>query len=363
MKETIIGSLFVASLVLVLYFAFTLGGPGGLSAIFGEETRPVVIEFTEVTGLKPNSEVLISGLTQGTVKKIDLTDEIGVVHVTVAIPARVALFTDVRADMISNSVLGGRAINIYPGTSGQRIEEGKIIIGNFVPDFLTSAGRAMSKVDVILDNAVRATDDLALLMQDIREGRGMVGTILRDQQLATDVSSMVKNLNEASGRAKVLVAELERLSVQLNSGKGMVSRIIYDEKIGDDIASSTENIRRASQRADEVLADTRAILAKVDNGDGVVSYMLNDGEGRAKLDSLLENGSVALSEIEGTAREARTALTNANAGKGSLGKLMTDEALYNDAVRTLNTLQAGFEDLRESAPVTTFASVLFSTFQ
>jgi len=32
-------------------------------------------------------------------------------------------------------------------------------------------------------------------------------------------------------------------------------------------------------------------------------------------------------------------------------------------VRVLNTLQAGFEDVREQAPITTFASVVFQVFQ
>ena len=47
---------------------------------------------------------------------------------------------------------------------------------------------------------------------------------------------------------------------------------------------------------------------------------------------------------------------------GTLGKLMKDDALYQDALLTLNEIRAAVDDLRETTPLATFTSIFFGAF-
>ena len=61
--------------------------------------------------------------------------------------------------------------------------------------------------------------------------------------------------------------------------------------------------------------------------------------------------------------ELGTTMEGVNNGEGFVGKMFQDDTLYNDTLNAINTLRSGFEDIREQAPITTFASLLFQVFQ
>ena len=46
-------------------------------------------------------------------------------------------------------------------------------------------------------------------------------------------------------------------------------------------------------------------------------------------------------------------------GQGTLGKLVNDPALYDDAKKTVNEVRSAVEDFREQAPVSTFGGLIF----
>lgn len=362
MKEVVIGLLFVSALSVVLYLAFTLGGPGSLD-IFAEETRPVKIRFPEVTGLKVKNDVLVSGVRKGSVTGMELQQD-GSVVVLCSIERDAIIFADARAEMINVSALGGKAVAINPGTArAERVTDTTIIAGEYVPDFLNALGRIMNKVDTGLDKTIGVVEDLGVIMRDVKEGKGPAGAILRDQEMAENIRQMVSNLNEASTSIRSIAREVDALVVQVNSGRGTVSTLLYDEKLADDFKRGMESVRNAAADARELMRELRHIAGKVDHGDGIISAMLNDAAMRGDVTSAVRNADDAIVEVTTTFREAGALLKDARQGKGSMGKLLTDDALYNDFVRAINTLQASLEDLREQAPITTFASVVFSVFQ
>ena len=74
-------------------------------------------------------------------------------------------------------------------------------------------------------------------------------------------------------------------------------------------------------------------------------------------------------DFQGVVADARNSLRNLNGlledinhGKGTVGKLMTDEALYADLKDAVRSIQRSFEEARENAPILTFAGFLFKTF-
>ena len=46
-------------------------------------------------------------------------------------------------------------------------------------------------------------------------------------------------------------------------------------------------------------------------------------------------------------------------GEGSVGRLMSDETLYDEVEAAVGEVRATIDDFRETAPVTTFSSIFF----
>jgi phospholipid/cholesterol/gamma-HCH transport system substrate-binding protein len=63
---------------------------------------------------------------------------------------------------------------------------------------------------------------------------------------------------------------------------------------------------------------------------------------------------------------AATSIKNISAsieqGDGTIGKLIKDDKLYEEAKMTLHEIRAAIDDFREAAPITTFSSIFFGAF-
>ena len=91
------------------------------------------------------------------------------------------------------------------------------------------------------------------------------------------------------------------------------------------------------------------ITARLEKGEGTLGKLLTD----EKLYDDLE-------EIAANLKEVSKRLAD---GEGTLGKLMSeDDDLYEEARLVLQEIRAAVDDLRETAPLTTFTSIFFGAF-
>ncbi len=98
----------------------------------------------------------------------------------------------------------------------------------------------------------------------------------------------------------------------------------------------------------------------VQMGPGLVqlSYAL-----RLPIEGIIRKTNSAMDDVGRASKDIADIVGKANRGEGTLGKIINDPTLYNDLLNGINTLRAGFEDIREQAPITTFATLLFQVFQ
>ena len=106
------------------------------------------------------------------------------------------------------------------------------------------------------------------------------------------------------------------------------------------------------------------------------AYMVESGQGEwsnpstwpsswAAVDSTSKSGPPGSSVVENTKKvtgELAQLTANVNTGKGSVGKLMTDDAVFVEAKMLLRELRETVQDLREQAPINSFIGVVFSAF-
>ena len=111
--ETVIGAfvLLVAVVFLVYSYGTANKSAGGISG----GTYRLVAEFDNIGGLKIGDNVMISGVKVGAIEDISLDEKLYRARVTFGVSDDVKLARDSSARIASESLLGGRYLDIQPG--------------------------------------------------------------------------------------------------------------------------------------------------------------------------------------------------------------------------------------------------------
>lgn len=361
-RDLIVGALFFGSIAVVFYFAFYLGGTSGrLPWQGGENTYSVI--FPNVAGLQENSPVWISGVPKGKVRQMIVDPRSGNVEVRISLDKEIELRRDCSAEIIPSSAFGGKAIALEIGQDAELHNPEAKIKGTLVEDLFTAAGRGIGKINEGIDIAVDTIKDVNQTVKDIRAGRGAVGTILFDEKVAGDVAATVENVRIMSEDAKGVTSNVRDITEKINAGEGAASLFLEDADTAMRIKNIVRNVEDATDNTVGASRSIKSIVEKVDSGKGFFGVLLNDEETGENIKSAVAKTPELMDSVKKATDEVGITVERVNAGEGTVGKLFNDDTLFNDTLNAINTLRSGFEDIREQAPITTFASLLFQVFQ
>ena len=284
-SELKIGVLTIVSIVIAALLIFSLTGTKG----FFWQRYPLKTRFPNVAGLAAGSPVRVAGVEVGSVTAIDLTGEQVEVTFEVNTIYRSRITDRSVAKLGSVSLLGESAVDVTPSTQGTPIPE-----WGYVP-----AGRALSQIADITEQASEGVEQIANLVQDISGGRGTVGKLMTDERLYTELRQFVATASE--------------LTRGIREGRGTVGKLLNDSKTADALDASLKNIE--------------AMTEKINSGQGSLGKLLKD---EAFAESLT-----------GATANLRELTARLNRGEGTAGKLMTDVTLFN----RLNSVTDRFDQL------------------
>ena len=360
-RDFIVGGLIFVSFGVALYFAVYVGGTG--SSMFSGGQSEYTITFPNVAGLQQNAPVWISGVPKGKVKAMYIDPTTGNVDVSIGLDNDMILKTDCHAEIIPSSAFGGKAIALDIGQSPEPLPDGEKIRGELVEDLFTAASRGISKINEGIDVAVDTIKDVNAVVKDVRAGRGAVGTILYDEKVAGDVAATVENVRIMSEDAKGITTNVRDITEKINSGEGAASLLLEDADTAMRIKNIVRNVEDATDNTVGATRGIKSIVQKIDDGKGFLGVLLNDEETGDNIKSAVAKTPPLMDSMKKVTDELGTTMEGVNNGEGFVGKMFQDDTLYNDTLNAINTLRSGFEDIREQAPITTFASLLFQVFQ
>ncbi|WPZ34255.1 outer membrane lipid asymmetry maintenance protein MlaD [Thalassobaculum sp. OXR-137] len=136
--ETLMGAVVLAVAGLFLFYAYASSefSTGG-----GYE---VIARFTTVGGLKPGSDVRMSGIKVGTVSKQVLDPNTYLAEVTLSIDESIKLPIDSSAAVSSEGLLGGNFVDLVPGADEKMLQPGeRIELTQDAVDFVQMLSRFM----------------------------------------------------------------------------------------------------------------------------------------------------------------------------------------------------------------------------
>jgi phospholipid/cholesterol/gamma-HCH transport system substrate-binding protein len=367
--ETAVGWFVVLALGL---FASTLVVKG---ARVGFGAKEVV--FTSEAGhdLRRGAPVHMRGIEVGEVRDVRLRPDNTVeVRLKIFPDFRDNVHADAVASIVEPPILGSTSVELSPGTQGAIVEGQEVQRGKkegIMKKLQTGAddlSKIVEKVDRVAEKADSTLATIGRITSKIDTGQGVVGRLINDQKLADDFVQSVKSLSQiaddaANGRGtwsllkdekfapdlRGTISDVRSMTDAIAEGRGSLGRLVSHEEVVVEAEGALKDLRHALTRLDEISNDARATTTKV-------QAVLDSTKGAIdKLDGTVKNAEKAAGEIAQVAEKI-------NKGQGTIGKLVTDDAIFRETKSLLKELRESVEDLREQAPINAFIGVVFSAF-
>jgi Cft2 family RNA processing exonuclease len=124
--------------------------------------------------------------------------------------------------------------------------------------------------------------------------------------------------------------------------------------------------RTAVTNAVKLLANLNVAAEKIKSGEGTVGRLLSDDKLYRDLEAAVESFRATCRSFDGkaTIESANRLLENLNTvalnlkdGKGTLGRLLSDESMYNEVNGLIKDVRQVLDNYRDTTPITTFTSL------
>lgn len=197
----------------LLIFIIAVYFIGDKQKMFGK-TNHLTAVFNNVNGLELGNNVRYSGINVGTVRGIEMINDTAI-QVDMIIDK--TIFSYIKQDAVaiigSDGLVGNMVINIIPGKGdGLKVKPGdKIKSMNRIrtDDMLHTLG-------VTNKNAANLTADLLKITNDINNGKGTIGLLVRDTVLGKDLKETMRYIRTAGKGTSELVTKLNNLVSSLD---------------------------------------------------------------------------------------------------------------------------------------------------
>lgn len=253
--------------------------------MFGK-TSHISTVFNNVNGLQLGNNVRYSGINVGTVKDIEMINDT-MIRVDMIINDKILphIKTDAVATISSDGLVGNMIINILPGKgNAQTVKAG---------DVIKSYSRVRTEdilktLSVTNENAAILTADLIKITKEITEGKGTVGMLLNDTEMANDLKETLRYLKITSQGTTTSVTQLNQLMASLNQKDNIVG-VIKDTTVAKKIKHIVGNLEKTSIKIDSVVENLNTTITNAKTGKGAINYLSNDPKLVQKIDSTMTN--------------------------------------------------------------------------
>ncbi len=292
-REAKIGFFIAGAILILAIFIFIVGD---LSVLFKKRGYELFTTFDSASGLETRAAVRMAGVKIGFVKDIKLAGRRAQVEMSIFAGYNVPRGS--KATLASLGLIGERYIEIAPGQEASVLRAGEMVE--------SAPSVSLDQVGSLL---LGVADDIKEVSRSIRE---MAGAESR-----TSLQNVLRNLDSFSRELDVFMAQNR-----------------------DDLESG---IRHASRAAGEF---EQRISAVSQNIDETVALLKNIGqENRETVKFNLEKIKELLVRLEESLRQLSESLDKINKGEGTLGKLINDPGLYEEAEETLGSVKKTVEPL------------------
>jgi phospholipid/cholesterol/gamma-HCH transport system substrate-binding protein len=287
-KQTITVGVFVLiGLVVFITGVLFLGGQQKRFV----KTVQIKAIFDDVGGLKVGNNVWFSGVKVGTVRRISFYGDSQVeVDMNIEEKSKEYIRKDASATISSDGLIGNKIVMIVGGsTRTEPVEEGD----RLAVQAAMSSDQLLATLQENNNNLLRITSDVKTIVGQIKQGKGLAGSVLTNEQLAGQFQNMVNSLQETSNNAARASGSLTTFANRLSDRNNVANRLLSDSAMYRDIRQSSARLRQAANDVTEVTADakqtTERLKGQLNSRDNLVGLLLNDPTVNKDLRGTLSN--------------------------------------------------------------------------
>jgi len=350
-NEALVGLVVVVGILTILAATLFLSGRR-----LGERERELTATFRTIGLLTEGSPVTYRGVKVGRVESMRLSERNDGVFVTLSVREGILPPPDAGVLLSSSSFFGDWQAAIvsraewpdveFVGTTGPNV-----LPGGALPDItqLTAvASNIASNMETLSERVQLAfTEETAVKIRETIENVSEVADRLGgfvDQQTRT-YDQVSRNVLESTAniRSATATAELAAADVRGAITRGDVRQIL------DNAKRASANLEAFSAQLNSAASGVPRLTARADTA------MQQFGEVAANLNTTLQGMQPGLQQVGPTLIEARNAISTLNRamtameqGNGTLGRLMSDPALFEETQRAIVTLRRLLADIQQN---------------
>ena len=242
------------------------------------------IAFPDVMGLEIGDKVMYRGMEVGRIKSIAASQDR--VIVTVSIKSEIRLKEGTKFQVADSSLMGGKALNIIPGTGMAPLNR-KLLQKGVSPEGMMA----------LMSKASAGLDDLKATLQIINSPQGIMQS---SQKLLQNADNTVTDIGSAAIEAK------QELVITLNKIEGLTSslqEVVTENKepLKNTIAGSNSALDNLSGTLDSlrILANNLNRSAKtLTESESTAGLLLNDKQLYEKINAATDNLNALLKDIQ-----------------------------------------------------------------
>jgi phospholipid/cholesterol/gamma-HCH transport system substrate-binding protein len=242
-------------------------------------------QFKNVSGLKVGSNVRLSGITIGSVSKIEfITDSLVLVKLLIKDKLQQFIKVDAVASIGSDGLVGDKVLIIEPGSSSRSIVTDN---GMIASNSTIEIEDVMKSVKKSAENAEIITHQLARFSLSMNDSNGLLSKLMIDKKFANSIDKTFKNIETST-------AEIVKFSPKLNDPNGIINRLLVDKNFAINMDNTLSNLQKSS-------ADLALFTSKINNDSNVLSKLIDNQRLGNSVDSTItkiEIGTQGIIEIE-----------------------------------------------------------------
>ncbi len=267
-----LGIFIFLGIVLLILAIFLVGQKESLFS----STFKVRAYFQDIQGLRPGTNVRLSGIDVGSVSDVEIiNDTTGRVQVTMNLQTDIKRFirTDTKASIESEGLVGNKVVVLKIGSSqAEQVKDGGVIQSEEPIGF----SAIIAQTEGIMEYTKNMTMNLSEIVEKVNRGEGSIGKLLNDDELYNNATLLTKSADES---LKGITSKLDKVTNLFDS-------------LGIGVKKTIDNVNFAVTNID-------SIISGINQGQGVLGGFVSK---KGKYDSTV---TATLINIQKTSEEAK----------------------------------------------------------
>lgn len=262
------------------------------SDIFNKEADYIAY-YESVEGLVASAPVNIKGFKAGTVSSVVYDSDNGRFEVECSISKDFKIPEDSKLVIYGVDIMGGKGIRVDYGTSGEIAQDGAVLKGAYEPDLISSL---TSSLGPLLTGINSTMDSLNMTISSINDilgdgNKAAISSLLRHlERTSANIDSFTATIKGKSSDFENFITNLNGLSVKLNSVAEKADSALVN--VGQVTASLSESDIKG------LVLSMHNLLDGLQDPDGSLGKLLSDDSVYNNVESLLGDIDSLIKEIE-----------------------------------------------------------------